>query len=133
MVKDSRLPASSLDGQSSARPSWWRSTFQNNIVAVILAMILLVPLVTGTALLTSAGKLITFEVLGGVLLLLVLSQISLRNPGERLKKIVLAGPNLPILLLVGFAAISCAYSPFKSFSSAEFLRIGFCALLYFTV
>jgi len=111
--------------------AWLQSLVRDNIVTTILAMIVLVPLMTGTPLLNDAGKVAVFEVLGSVLLLLAVSQMKLE--AGSLRKALLSGPNGALVLLAGLALISCAWSPYKAFSGMETMRVGFGILLYFVM
>lgn len=102
------------------------------MVAVVVAMIVLVPLLTGSTLLNNAGKLFAFEILGAVLLVLMLAQAQFSEP-RAAARALRAGPNLPIILLVFLSGISWALSPYKAFSLTELLRVGFCAAIYFAL
>ncbi len=72
--KNKKADAHRPDG---AAIGWLRSLVKDNLVATVLAMIVLVPLMTGTALLNDAGKVAVFEILGSLLLLLTVSQMKL--------------------------------------------------------
>ena len=61
----------------------------------------------------------------------MLSQVTLRPGGERLCHVFLAGPHLPIVLLLTYAATSAFSSAYKLFSFIEFFHLGLCALIYF--
>ncbi len=120
-------------GHAPALPglAWMKNLGRDNMVATVLAMIVLVPLMTGTALLNDAGKVATFEVLGSVLLLLAVSQMKVRA-GE-LRKALTSGPNAALAGLALLSLISCAFSPYKAFSWMETMRVGFGILLYFVM
>ncbi len=111
--------------------AWIKNLVQDNMVATVLAMIILVPLMTGTALLNDAGKVAAFEVLGSVLLLLAVSQMTLE--AGKLRKALTSGPNGALALLALLSLISCAFSPYKAFSWMETMRVGFGILLYFVM
>jgi O-antigen ligase len=113
--------------------AWLSALVRDNIVLTILLMIIVVPLMTGSDLLNTRGKVVAFEALGSVLLLLALSQMRLAGVATRFREGLLSGPNLPVALLALFSLISCAFSPDAAFSKAEAMRIGFCALLYFVL
>lgn len=121
------------DGHAPAPPGllWVKSMMRDNIVATVLAMIVLVPLMTGTALLNDAGKVATFEVLGSVLLLLAISRMRLEASG--LRRALTSGPNAALAGLALLSLISCAFSPYKAFSWMETMRVGFGVLLYFVL
>lgn len=101
------------------------------MVALMVAFIVALPLTTGTPILTSAGKRLVFEVLGSLLIALVLSQATLRPGRERLCHVFLAGPHLPIVLFLTYAAASALGSAYKLFSFIEFFHLGLCVLIYF--
>lgn len=122
-----------LQAPESHSPRRALSALHDNIVAVVLTMVVLIPLITGTALMNGAGKVIMFEVLGGGLLALVLARVNMAGAGVRLKANITTGPNLPLTALLVVSAISCAFSPYKAFSLMEMMRVGFCALLYFVM
>ncbi len=126
--KNKKTDASAMGGAGRA---WLRNLARDNMVATVLAMIILVPLMTGTALLNDAGKVATFEVLGSILLLLAVSQMTLE--AGRLRKALLSGPNGALALLALLSLISCAFSPYKAFSWMETMRVGFGILLYFVM
>lgn len=111
--------------------AWLGSLVQSNLVATVLAMIVLVPLMTGTPLLNDAGKTAIFEALGSVLLLLAVSQMKASVGG--LRRALLSGPNGALALLAGLSLISCAWSPYKAYSWMETMRVGFGILLYFVM
>jgi O-antigen ligase len=51
----------------------------------------------------------------------------------RLGRSLRAGPNLPILLLLGYALISARLAPYKGFANSEWLRLAGGVTLYFLV
>ncbi len=125
---------SNVEEQSSTlKGSWGRALIENKVIAAVLALILLVPLLTGNARLNSIGKVAAFEVLGTVLLVLMLRCARLSGVGEWLKSALCVGPNFPSILLIMLGGFSCALSQYKAFALAEFLRIGFCVLVYFAI
>ena len=125
-----RVPSRKNEGSNT---SWLTSLFQNNIITTILAMIVLIPLLTGTDVLTTKGKLYAFEGLGAILLMLTLSQARLAGLVARVRPALLAGPNPALALLVVLCVVSCAVSPYAAFSRVEMMRIGICTLLYFVL
>jgi len=127
----SRNKKADTPAPKGAALAWLKNLARDNMVATVLAMIVLVPLMTGTALLNDAGKVATFEVLGSVLLLLAVSQMKLE--AGHLRKALTSGPNAALAALALLSLISCAFSPYKAFSWMETMRVGFGVLLYFVM
>ncbi len=129
-----RKPKTAVSHSAGLLP-WMSALVRDNITLTVLLMVVVVPLLTGTDLLNTRGKLVAFEGLGALLTLLALSQARLSGLGVRLRQSLTAGPNLPVALLALFALVSCAFVPSAdaAYSHTEAMRIGFCALLYFVL
>ena len=114
--------------------SWWDQAVQNRLVAVVLAMVVIVPLIATPA---SSGvhnaAALMYEGMGIVLLgaLLWRAQWNITKPD--VMTFVKTGANLPILLFMALAGLSCIFAPFKQYAEQELLRLGAGVLLYFAV
>src|SRR5258708_7100611 len=112
--------------------SLWILAVQSRLIALVLAMIVVVPLVA-TPLDSPMRGLAALSVEGFALLLLftLLWRPNWNLRRESLTTFLKSGPNLPILLFLGWVILSCALSPVKGYSIQEALRIGAGVLLYF--
>ena len=119
---------------STPRNSWWAQATQNKLVALVLAMVVMVPLAAAPADSSFAG-IAAFVMEGFALLLLVaLAWRGRANLGrEQVLTFLRTGANLPVLLLAAWIALSCALSPHKAFAIQESLKWGAGILLYFVV
>ena len=114
--------------------SWWTQTVHNKLIALILAMVVLVPLVAAPAGNNMRGlAALTFESLGVALLATLLWRTDWNLNRAKIREFFTTGANLPILLFLGLAIVSCVLSPHKQYSEQELLRIGTGILLYFAV
>src|SRR5436309_7671709 len=112
--------------------SLWVMAIQNRLIAVVLAMIVVVPLVA-TPLDPHMRSIAALSVEGFAILLLftLLWRTKWNLDGKSVLTFLRTGPNLPVLLFLGLVAVSCALSPQKGYSEQEALRIGAGILLYF--
>lgn len=114
--------------------SWWAQTVHNKLIALILAMVVIVPLIATPADSRFRGvAALGFEGLGIVLLATLLWRADWTLTKSGLRQFLTAGANLPILLFMGLSALSCALSPHRQYSEQELLRVGTGILLYFAV
>ena len=114
--------------------SWWDQAVQNRLVGLVLAMVVIVPLVATPASSSVRGAAaLMYEGMGIVLLgaLLWRAQWNVTKPD--MLTFLKTGANLPILLFMGLAGVSCIFAPFKQYAEQELLRLGAGALLYFAV
>lgn len=118
----------------STLQTWWAQAFQNRLVAFVLAMTVLIPFIA-TPLDSSVHGIaaFTFEGFAIALLTILLWRVRWDLRRERVLSVLRTGPNLPVLLFLGLAVVSCLLSPLKQFSTQETLRIGAGVLLYFVV
>jgi O-antigen ligase len=118
----------------NALKNWWAQALQNKIIAMVLAMIVVVPLIASPAGSRVQGlAAVAFE---GFALLLVVALFwrtrwDLRR--EQVTTFLRTGANAPVLLLAALLVISCIAVPFKGIGIQETLRIGAGILLYFVV
>ena len=114
--------------------TWWAQTVHNKLIALILAMVVIVPLVATPADSRFRGMAaLGFEGLGVALLATLLWRADWTLTKANLHAFLLTGANLPILLFLGLATLSCALSPHRQYSEQELLRIGAGIVLYFAV
>ena len=114
--------------------SWWAQTVHNKLIALVLAMVVLVPLAAVPASSSMRGlAALTFEGLGVVLLATLLWRLDWNLNRAKIREFFTTGANLPILLFLGLAIVSCVFSPHKQYSEQELLRVGTGILLYFAV
>jgi putative inorganic carbon (hco3(-)) transporter len=111
---------------------WLEQVFENRIVALVLAMIVIVPLIATPADSSLRGiAAFAFEFLGLLLLAALLWRGRLDLTREKVTTFLRTGANLPILLFLGIVALSTALSSHRDVSAQELLRIGVGVLLYF--
>src|SRR5438093_4939672 len=104
---------------------------QHGIVTLLAVMVLVVPLLYAPNLAAwRAVKPIIFEGMTLALVGLALVQVTVPGSGRRLRGFLLMGPNLPIVLLVLYGALSWARSAAPGISGAEWLRLPCGAGLY---
>lgn len=113
-------------------PSWWAQAVQNRLIALVLAMIVLVPLAASPADLRFAGTAaLVLEGFSIVLLATLLWRAKWNLTREGVVSFLKTGANLPVLAFLGLAVASCVLSPDKGYSIQETLKIGAGVLLYF--
>ncbi len=114
--------------------SWWEQAVQNRLVAAVLAMVALMPLVALPAEMRRPGAAaLVFETFAILLMATLLWRSQWNLQKDRVIAFLKTGVNLPVLLLLGLAVVSCAVSPQKAYSAQETLRLGAGVLLYFVV
>lgn len=119
---------------SVPRNSWWGQAVQNRLVALVLAMIVIVPFVAAPADRQLGGM--SAFVLEGFALVLAVALLwrAHWNVGrDQVKTFLKTGPNAVILLLMGLIVVSCAFAQNKVYGVQEALRWGAGILLFFTV
>jgi len=118
----------------TGRNSWWAQALHNRLIALVLAMVVIVPLVAVPADVRVGGT--AAMVLQGFALLLAVTLLWRSRfdiSRERVLAFVRTGANLPVLLLVALALVSCLVSPNKAFGVQGVLELGAGVLLYFVV
>ncbi|BDI33124.1 hypothetical protein CCAX7_51750 [Capsulimonas corticalis] len=121
-----------LHGGRSETPPRPAATHSYTMLYVVLAMLVIVPLLTGNALLTGVGKVLAFDILGSILLAVIIAQSDLGNI-RNIGKSWIAGPNLAVVLLVAACILSYLTAQYKNFAMTEILRYGVCAVAYAVV
>lgn len=112
--------------------SWWAQALQNRLIALVLAMMVLVPLCAAPMDHAMTGiATLAFETcaIAAFMLLVWRSNLSLKR--EQLLTFLRTGANLPVLLLLALATVSCLVSPHKAFSIQEWLKLMCGVLIYF--
>jgi O-antigen ligase len=121
-------------GTAVSRNSWWAQALQNRLIALVLAMVVIVPLVASPADSRVAGSAaLAFEGFAILLMATLLWQTRWNLSRENVITFLRTGANLPVLLFFALAVVSCALSPYKTFSVQETLKLGSGVLLYFVV
>ncbi|MCC6730888.1 MAG: O-antigen ligase family protein [Chthonomonadales bacterium] len=119
---------------SNQSNSWWTQAVQNRLIALVLAMVVIVTLVASPANNAQNGiAALAFEGLAVLLFATLLWRSRWNFTRQKVTEFLRTGPNLPILLFLGVALVSCALSSNKAFSIQETTRIAAGVLLYFVV
>jgi O-antigen ligase len=116
------------------KSSWWAQALQNRLIALVLAMVVIVPLVAAPADTRLAGAAaLAFEGFAILLMATLLWRTRWNLSRESVTTFLRTGANLPVLLFFALAVLSCALSPNKAFGVQEVLKMGSGVLLYFVV
>lgn len=107
---------------------------QNRVVAVVLAMVAIVPLVAAPLNASIIGSsAYAFQALGIALFAMALWKARFDWSAARAGSFLKTGANLPILAFAGVLAAGYLLSPSKEFSGQELLRVGAGIALYFAI
>ena len=118
----------------NATKNWWTQAVQDRLIALVLAMLVLVPLVATPADKSFGGvSALTLACFSLVLLVTLLLRTRWDLRRERVLAFLKTGANVPLLLFVALALFSWVTSPQKALGAQEVLRIGAGALLYFVI
>jgi len=118
----------------NGRNSWWAQALHNRLIALVLAMVVIVPLVAVPADVRVGGfAALIFEGFALLLVTTLLWRSRLDISRERVLTFVRTGANLPALLLLALALVSCIASPNKAFAVQGVLALGAGVMLYFVV
>jgi O-antigen ligase len=119
----------------SSRNSWWAQALHNRLIALVLAMVVIIPLVASPAqsLVGGATAAIVFEGFAILLATTLLWRARWDISREWVIAFLRTGANLPVLLLMGLALVSCVMAPHKAFAVQATLQLGAGVLLYFVV
>jgi O-antigen ligase len=124
------------DGIVASRNSWWAQALQNRLIALVLAMVVIVPLIATPAD-PHMGRAAAMTLQGFAIVLMVALfwRLQWNVSREKLAAFFRTGANLPVTLFGLLAVVSCALSPYthKGFSIQETMQIGAGILLYFVV
>ncbi len=120
--------------EGSSGRSWLGQALHNKIIAVVLAMIIAVPLLAAPADYSLTGlAALTLEAFALVLMAMMLWRSKWDLRPQQLRTFAQTSANVPLLLLVGWVALSAFLSPYKIFSIQYLLQVGAGAMLYFAV
>lgn len=118
--------------KSGSRSSWWAQATHNKLIAMVLAMIVVVPLVAVPANLVMRGLVtLIFEAFAVLLATMLLwnGQIDLRR--EKVQAFIRTGPNVPVVALTIWSLIR-GY-PLTVYGVQGVLQLAAGILLYFIV
>lgn len=116
--------------------SWWGQAVQNRVVALVLAMMVLVPLVASPANRAFQGaSALVFGVFSVVLLGALMWRAKWDLRREKIAAFVKTGPNAAVLAFAGIIAVSAILAPAanRGYAMQELLRYTGGLLLYFVV
>jgi putative inorganic carbon (hco3(-)) transporter len=115
--------------------SWPRRLLKENVVLLVVAMLVVIPLlapftqsISGRALRNSL-----FQSIGILLVFVLFARVDIRGGLPRLWYLARCGVNIPLALFLLWAAVGVLRSPHSAFATAELLRLGMGALVYFVV
>lgn len=113
---------------------WWSDVVKHRMIALVMAVIVLVPLVT-TPISGAVHNLdaLAVQILSIVVLAVLLGSDRLSVNKEGVKAFIRAGVNLPVLLFIGFGVISWCWASNRVYSAQETMRIISGIILYFAV
>jgi O-antigen ligase len=120
---------------SSALRRW----FGDHVVAVVVAMVIVVPLLRFESSEHSVNRNVVLQLMGVLLLCTVLARVEWgRGAGERLQRFLCSGANLPALLFLAWAILSTFWvAPSsgvgRAFAMNDLLRLGTGVLVYLVV
>jgi O-antigen ligase len=97
---------------------------RDNVVAIVIAMVILIPLIAPVSLSLTIWRNALFQGLGVLLLLAVLANWEWRGGCGSLGSLLRSGINLPILLYLGWAGLSVFRAPYRAYSVNELLLLG---------
>ena len=119
---------------AKSESSGWAQVLQNRVIMLVLAMVIIVPFVATPADNGSRGMAaLAFEGMSILLLGFLLWKARWKNSREDIVNFFKTSANLPVLLFLGLAIVSCLFSAHREYSIQEVLRLGAGVLLYFTV
>ena len=121
---------------AKSESSGWAAVLQNRVIMLVLAMVIIVPFVATPADNGSRGlAALVFEGMSVLLLGFLLWKARWKNSKEDIANFFKTSANLPVLLFLGLAIVSAAFTPLahKQYSIQELMRVGAGILLYFTV
>jgi len=125
--------SAAVSGAPSGR-SWLANALHNKVIAAVLALIVAVPLFAAPADYSQSGLVaLTLEATSLLLLGMIVWRSKWDLSPAQLRTFAKTSANTPVLMFVGWVALSAILSPFKVFSIQYLLQIGAGAVLYFAV
>jgi O-antigen ligase len=116
---------------SRTKKTWWAQAIHNRLIALVLAMLVVVPLIA-----TPAGHGVAafaYEGLALLLMALLLWRSQWNLSTKRLTQFFKIGSHLPVALYGAFAALSTLMAGRNGYGEQALLCLGAGILLYFTV
>lgn len=108
----------------------WTTLLQNQVVAVVLLLLFMVPMLFASATTSRIDQLTAYGLLGLLLLSVWLFRVRDRITLDRVRGFLLSGPNLPIVLYLVWGGISAATSSERFYSSIALVQTAFGAVVY---
>lgn len=119
---------------TTVRSNWMGQALQNHFIALVLAMIVIVPLLASPADSRLTGvAVLAFEAFALLLAVTLIWRARWNLKRESITTFLRTGANSPVLLFLAFAVISCFLAPNKIFAVQETIKIASGVLLYFVV
>lgn len=108
----------------------WTTLLQNQVVAVVLMLLFLVPMLFASADARRIDQLTAYGLLGLLLLAVWLFRVRDRISLDRVRGFLLSGPNLPIVLYLAWCGVSAATSSEPFYSNVALVQLAFGAVVY---
>jgi len=108
----------------------WTTLLQNQVVAVVLMLLFLVPMLFASATTRRIDQLTAYGLLGLLLLAVWLFRVRDRITLDRVRGFLLSGPNLPIVLYLVWGGFSAATSSERFYSNVALIQLAFGAVVY---
>lgn len=119
---------------ATTRSTWMGQALHNNFIALVLAMIVIVPLLASPADSRLAGvAVLAFEAFALLLAVTLVWRARWNFTRDSIATFLRTGANVPVLLFLAFAVISCFLAPNKIFAVQETVKVASGVLLYFVV
>lgn len=115
--------------------SWWSQALQDRLIALVLAMVVLVPLVATPADLTSRVGIaaLAFQGFAVVLAMTLVWRAKFDLRKESVVSFLRTGANLPALAFAGLSAVTCLAFVKNGYGMQAALQTAACVLLYFVI
>jgi len=108
----------------------WAVPLQNSVVGIVLALMIGIPALFGAAGIPRIHQLTAYGFLGLGLLVVWALRAQDRITVQKLRALALSGPNLPIMLYLGWSLLSVAFSSEPFYSQLAFLQLAFGGAIY---
>jgi O-antigen ligase len=104
--------------------SMLQRVMRDNVVAIVIAMVVLIPLIAPISQSLKIWRNVLFQALSVVLLLAVLASWEWQGGLGHLRSLMRSGINLPLFLYLGWAGLSIFRAPYRAYSVNELLLLG---------
>jgi O-antigen ligase len=108
----------------------WTTLLQNQVVAVVLMLLFLVPMLFASADVRRIDQLTAYGMLGLLLLSVWVFRLRDRITLDRVRAFLLSGPNLPIVLYLVWGGVSAATSSEPFYSNVALVQLAFGTVVY---